>query len=372
MRRFRQASRLRANRLHRQAFTLIELLVVILIVLIITTVTVVSVNFSTNADRMRAGARQMQSLIGGARDRAIYAKEIRGLRLLLDPNDKHAVSAVQYIGSPERDTGTLTFNPAAAPTGTGDATGYTVVGNGTRWQSLKRRGFLRIGSRIQIPRDTGTWYTVANIHSTYEQLGLNRPNRDLANTTAQVNFALELAPGILGDSQPVQFPSGVVIDLDGSQVPVAWRPSGPTLSYPTQMDILFTPRGTVVGDCASLGMIHLHFADAGDVVKWNGPSTPNNPGTNGRNSSYYFSALLPLVPADDPTIATPVVARDRILVTLTSRTGNAAVHHVNVTNVATLPLPNPPYTSYTSTNFDRQKIADDPFLFAETGEVANK
>ena len=37
------------------------------------------------------------------------------------------------------------------------------------------------------------------------------------------------------------------------------------------------------------------------------------------------------------------------------RTGNAAVHHVNVTNSATLPLPNPPYTSYTSANFDRQK-----------------
>jgi len=362
MQRLPQTSYLRANRLPRPAFTLIELLVVILLVLIVTTITVMSVNFSNNADRMRAGARQMQSLIGGARDRAIYAKEIRGLRLLLDPNDNHAVSAVQYIGSPERDTqGTLSF----------DSTGSIVTGTGTRWQILRNRGFLKVGSRIQIPRDTGTWYTVAVITSP-TALQLNRANRDLAGSSAQVNFALELAPGILGDSQPVQFPRGVVIDLDGSQVPVAWRPSGPTLSYPTQMDILFTPRGTVVGDCASLGMIHLHFADAGDVVKWNGPSTPNNPGTNGRNSSYYFSALLPLVPADDPTIATPVVARDRILVTLTSRTGNAAVHHVNVTNVATLPLPNPPYTSYTSTNFDRQKIADDPFLFAETGEVANK
>ncbi len=350
MRRLRQASRLRVNRLDRQAFTLIELLVVILIVLIVTTVTVVSVNFSTNADRMRAGARQMQSLIGGARDQAIYAKEIRGLRLLLDPNDNHVVSAVQYIGSPERDTdGTLTFDPAI----TGDSTGATVSGTNTRWQVLKNRGFLKVGSRIQIPRDTGTWYTVAAFTSP-TSFQLNRPNRDLAGSTAQVNFVLELAPGILGDAQPIQFPSGVVIDLDGSQVPASWRPSGITLPYPTQMDILFTPRGTVVGDCASLGMVHLHFADAGDVVKWKQ--------IGGRGTANYTSTSLPMVPADDPASTTLVVTRDRILVTLATRTGNATVHHVNVTNTVVTP------TAPIANN----KLADDPFLFAETGEVANK
>ena len=345
---------LRASRLPRHAFTLIELLVVILLVLIVTTITVMSVNFSNNADRMRAGARQMQSLIGGARDRAIYAKEIRGLRLLLDPNDNHAVSAVQYIGSPERDTqGTLSF----------DSTGSIVTGTGTRWQILRNRGFLKVGSRIQLPRDTGTWYTVAVITSP-TVLQLNRANRDLAGSSAQVNFALELAPGILGDSQPVQFPRGVVIDLDGSQVPIAWRPSGLTLSYPTQMDILFTPRGTVVGDCASLGMIHLHFADAGDVVKWQSSSPTSSQGIDGRNIDLYAAGSLPLVPADDPTSTTPVVARDRILVTLATRTGNATVHHVNVTNTAALPT-----STYA---IDPTRIADDPFLFAETGEVANK
>ncbi len=343
MQRLPQVFRLRANPFHRSAFTLIELMVVITVMLILTTITVMSVNFSNNADRMRAGARQMQSLLGGARDKAIYAKEIRGLRLLLDPNDNHAVSAVQYIGSPERDTqGTLTFGAAV----TGDSTGATVAGYGTRWQSLKRRGFLKVGSRIQIPRDTGTWYTVAVIDDTMEKLQLNRPNRDLAKSSAQVNYALELGPGILGDSQPVQFPAGVVIDLDGSQVPIAWRPSAAADSYPTQMDILFTPRGTVIRDCATLGMIHLHFADAGDVLKWHQ--------IGGRSSANYTS--LPFVPADDPAAPanTPlVVARDRILVTLGTRTGAASVFHVDVTK---------------TTN----KRADDPFRFAETGEVANK
>jgi len=351
MQRLPQVFRLRANPLHRSAFTLIELMVVITVMLILTTITVMSVNFSNNADRMRAGARQMQSLLGGARDKAIYAKEIRGVRLLLDPNDNHAVSAVQYIGSPERDTqGTLTFATAA----TGDSTGATVSGTGTRWQILKNRGFLKIGSRIQIPRDTGNWYTVAAIPNP-TTLQLNRPNRDLAGSSAQVSFALELGPGILGDSQPVQFPAGVVIDLDGSQVPIAWRPSAAAVSYPTPMDILFTPRGTVIGDCATLGMIHLHFADAGDVLKWHQ--------IGGRSSANYTS--LPFVPADDPAAPanTPlVVARDRILVTLGTRTGAASVFHVDVTNTVVSP------TSPIETN----KLADDPFRFAETGEVANK
>ena len=118
------------------------------------------------------------------------------------------------------------------------------------------------------------------------------------------------------------------------------------------MDILFTPRGTIVGDCAALGMIHLHFADAGDVVKWQQ--------IGGRSSTNYTS--LPFVPADDPASTTPVVARDRILVTLATRTGNATVHHVDVANTVVAP----------TAPIENQKLADDPFRFAETGEVANK
>ena len=168
---------------------------------------------------------------------------------------------------------------------------------------------------------------------------------------------MELGPGILGDSQPVQFPAGVVIDLDGSQVPIAWRPSAAADSYRTQtpMDILFTPRGTVIGDCATLGMIHLHFADTGDVLKWHQ--------IGGRSSTVFADSAM--VPADIPgTPGTTVVTRDRILVTLATRTGNATVHPVDVTNTAGLPLSN--YA------IDQTKLADDPFRFAETGEVANK
>jgi prepilin-type N-terminal cleavage/methylation domain-containing protein len=332
----------------RSAFTLIELLVVIVIVLILAAVTITSFNFSVSADRMRAGARQLQSFLIGARDKAIYAREIRGVRLLLDPNDNHSVSAVQYIGSPLRESGTLTF----------DATGRVVSSvTGTPWNIYINRGLLRTGNRIQIPGQTGSWYTVSGFYGS--NLILDRANRDFAGSAANTSFVLELSPSILGDSQPVQFPRGVVVDLDGSKIPDAWRPASfATGAYSRTMDILFSPNGVVVGDAAALGTLHLHFADASDVFKWKAiggrVASPNLNPTN--------FASLPFVPVDDPSLSKPVVTHDRVLMTLSTRTGNVSVHHVNPTNNITTP----------TTPIENQKLADDPYLFAETGQVANK
>ena len=328
----------------RRAFTLIELLVVITLILILTSITVVSVNFSISADRMRAGARQLQSFLVGARDRAIYSKEIRGVRLLLDPNDttNRTVNAVQYIGAPAKDSGSLYLDTTTTPSG------YTVnqnPGTGLQWADLRRRGFLKIGSRIRIEK---TWYTLAGwSNATTNSLQLNRK---LDVSGSQIRYELELAPGLLNDSQPIQLPRGVVIDLDGSQVPSIWRPTTSTGSYSTQMDILFSPRGTIIGDAATLPMLHLHIADVGDVVKWTQIA--------GRNTA------LPFVPADDPASTTPTVTRDRILLTLASRTGNVSVHHVDATNVVAGATPTTPV--------NHRLRADDPYLYAETGEVANK
>ena len=335
---------------HRSAFTLIELLVVITVVLILAAVTITSFNYSINSDRMRAGARQFQSLLAGARDKAIYAKEVRGVRLLLDPNDNHAVSGFQYIASPQKESGSLTFDPAT----TGDTTGFTASLTPVPfWTGMLNRGFLRIGCRIQIPRDTGTWYTVIAIPSPGGNflVNLNRPNLDLIGSPANVEFVLELAPSVLGDSQPILLPRGVVVDLDGSAIPPSWRPPTFVGAYSPQMDILFSPRGTVVGDCAGLGMLHLHFADATDVLKWHS--------INGRNSTSFTVPTSPLVPANNMNGATPinVVTRDRILATLSTRTGNVGVYYVDESIVS----------SNTTT-----PIASDPFQFAETGKVANK
>ncbi len=335
-----------------QGFTLVELLVVITIVLILTAVTVASYNYSVNADRIRAGARQFQSFLAGARDKAIYAKEIRGVRLLLDPSDSHTVNAIQYIGSPKRETGTLTFVG-----GTGlNATLQPATSQ--YWLNLYRSGYLRVGSQIQIPRDTGAWYTITGYDSGTGTISINRRNRELAATTGQIGFVLLLAPGALGDSQPVELPRGVVIDLDGSSIPSNWRPTPFTGSYSMQMDILFTPRGTVVGDALGLGLVHLHFADAGDVANWHK--------IGGRDTSVSNSSnlILPFVPVNDPNAAKPVVKRDRIVATLATQTGSVSIHYVNTPNTAP-PNPSNPAIAY-------QYLASDPFVFAETGQVANK
>ena len=291
---------------------------------------------------MRAGARQLQSFVLGARDRAIYAKKVRGVRLLLDPNDStnRTVNAVQYIGADDKDSGLLEVDSTVIPVG------YTVKqssGAGVLWSTLRRRGFLKVGSRIRI-RDT--WYVLAGWDNNTDKLQLNRK----LDAVGPAPYELELAPGLLSDSQPIQLPRGVVIDLDGSQIPSNWRPTTASAPYATQMDILFSPRGTIIGDAATLPMIHLHIADVGDVVKWTL--------IDGRNTA------LPFVPADDPASPSPVVTRDRILLTLATRTSRVSVHHVDVTNVVTGATPTMPV--------NHRLRADDPFLYAETGEVANK
>ena len=75
----------------RSAFTLIELLVVIGILLALAATTLVVWNSTADNDRVRSAARQLQSALLGARDRAIFAQKFvteanrptsRGLRLL--------------------------------------------------------------------------------------------------------------------------------------------------------------------------------------------------------------------------------------------------------------------------------------------------
>ena len=313
-------------------------------------------NFSYNADRMRAGGRQLQSFLMGARDKAIYANEVRGVRLLIDPNDNHAVSAVQYIGAPQRETGTLTFNFAT----TNDSTGKTVSFiSGTPWSSLSRRGLLRVGNRIQIPQDTGAWFTISALNAGSGLILLNRPNPDLAGTINPISFALELASTPLGDAQPVQLPRGTVIDLDGSQVPTSWRPFSLAASYSPQMDILFTPRGTVIGDTTTLGIVHLLVSDASDVLKWKSTASLSGLINNvqyGRNTPYVPSSL-PLVPAENTSATPPIVPKDRIVVTISTRTGHVAVYPIN-------PVP--------QSSSGNPSLTVDPFLFAESGRVANK
>src|SRR5580700_11678853 len=76
-----------ARRRYRASFTLLELLITLGIILILATLTMRLLNATLNSDRIRTGSRELQSFLGGARDRAVYAGQRRGVRLIQDPLD---------------------------------------------------------------------------------------------------------------------------------------------------------------------------------------------------------------------------------------------------------------------------------------------
>src|SRR5262245_43222580 len=94
----RAASRCRA------AFTLVELLIVITILLLLSSL-VFSVFSIRNSDKRRTAALVAQSAFLGAKDRAIHAKELRGVRLIRDTTDPNLVTGFAYL----RSLGNLTY-----------------------------------------------------------------------------------------------------------------------------------------------------------------------------------------------------------------------------------------------------------------------
>jgi prepilin-type N-terminal cleavage/methylation domain-containing protein len=336
-------------------FTLIELLVAVSILLLLTVITVVSVDFTFDQDRVRGVQRQVQSYLAGARDRAIYANAPRGVRFLLDPENNHAVSSMVYIGAPDSFAdGGLTFDPDF----TGDASAQVVAHVDTTrvWETLGTRGLLGIGSRVKID---DSWYRVVSkvfprtrtsTSQVYSCLRLDRPVPQYSNSVVLVPYEAELRATILPGSEPVVFPQNVRIDLDGSRVPSQWRPTTFAGAYGAQqyLDVLFSPRGSLTGETAAVGTLHLLVASRADLVNWTQ--------VLGRRSGAYNTGayLLPIVPANDPTSVNAIVTNEVTIVSVAAGTGRVSTHPVDPTNVV---LPT-------------EQIADDPFRYAEVGEVA--
>ena len=82
----------------RSGFTrLIELLVVVAILLILSTLAFAVLNSGRSSDRMRSGARTAQSAFLGAKDRALHAKDLRGVRLTHDLANANLVNGFVYL-----------------------------------------------------------------------------------------------------------------------------------------------------------------------------------------------------------------------------------------------------------------------------------
>jgi len=376
----------------RGGFTLVELLVVVGILLILAVMTASAINLTLSGDKVRAGARQVQSYLAGARDRAIYAREPRGVRFLLDPTNNRTVSSMVFIGPTdpwsqgairmERLDADGDMNPEGS---TAIVVGAYEENNATNpqptdWINLYNQGLITNGTRIKIPNDdTGQWYTVstellANGAQPYPRLRLTTvyqgPGQTNQDTTSVAAFAqasgprtylLELPPTVLPNQEVTLMPKGAVIHLDrsstsveqfnagtpasgrGNKLPDFWKvfsstttdPSG--FDYTSRMDIMFSPRGIVTGSAAQRGIIHLYIADQKDADRdrlyWSSPSS-------------YPTASAPEYGVWTDPSADGYERGDKIILSIFTRTGSVSTHPVHSNS--------------------------DPFRFAETGEVAGK
>ena len=402
------------RRTHRRSagFTLIELMVVVALLVLIASMTVAAINLNTNYDKVRAGSRQVQSYLAGARDRAIYSKAPRGVRFLLDPTvtPSRTVSSMVFIAPTDTWTqGTIQLerldanndgtvdnyvsmppnNPPAVIVRGFDNDPNNPYAIPTEWVDLYNQGLLSNGARIRIPAVNGDWYTVINVQQlanaslpgfsgTYvpPRLQLSsdysgpRGGMTDGSSVAAFNqgsgpqtYLLELPPSVLPNQDPVLLPKGTVIHLDrcsnsveqlnaatpasgrGNKLPDYWKrsttasppdPSG--FDYKSSLDVMFSPRGVVIGTAAQRGIIHFYVCDQKDADRdrqyWSSPPS-------------YPTASAPEFGAWSSNAADPTYERgDKVLLSLFTRTGAVSTHHIHSNS--------------------------DPLKYAETGEVAGK
>lgn len=310
----------------RRGFTLIELLVVIGILLALTLMTVHAFRVNAGGDRLRGAARTTQSAFMGAKDRALHAKDRRGVRLLRDSGDGSLVNGFMYLQPIEMQTygphafemGRRDDNPADGTPDTGDVT--VIHGNTfdatqpqTDWYTIS--SYFAVPPRIRIPAGTGQWYTFQTFGSgpyafgqASQYLILTTPFPDagvaglVSHPITGATFTscdIEMAPEVLPNHAPIQLPSGVVIDLYYSQIPASWytqrsvvigtalntgevdEAADPTnaanriyRTYIPNMEVMYSPRGVITGPVAAAGPIHLLLRDIQDATQGLNPIDP--------------------------------------------------------------------------------------------------
>jgi type II secretory pathway pseudopilin PulG len=400
----------------RPGYTLVEMLIVVGIVMLLLSMTLLAVRFVRDGDRVTAAASQIQSFLGGARDRAIYARKPRGVRLFLDSTNPRTVTSMAYIDPAETWTDGLIqlrrwdpdLNGATNTNGSIDINQdggnddprevWMVVGEGVGWWELKRRGLLIDGMRIRIPKGPeGSWYPIntrlidiTQAPPTTQVLVLGLPYRDPGDTPKDRSVAyesggpedyeIELQPRLI-PMEPVVLADGTCIDLDGSKIPEAWRPwasgvaqSSGNSQYSQYIDIVYSPRGNLLGESASGGLIHFCVCDSEDSRNLK-EQYINSLDPDPATALQKFNRELRLsggtfVPADvvkasvkgsewvaalDPN-GEGYPVRDRRIVSVFTQTGAVSIHPVNALDQ--------------ENNGAGNGFADDPYYFAEVGEVA--
>lgn len=342
---------------HRHGFTLIELLIVMSIMITLLAITAAVIKINIDADRVRGAARSIQSYLLGARDRAIYAKEPRGVRLIVNAANPRTVSSMVLIQPTEPWNGQVQLLPVDTNMPWDSVTNPmrrvrlrypNILPN---WLQLNQQNLLTAEShpRIKIPANNrGVWYVIdaVDVAGANQDLLLTTPYRNpnptgINNEPAQI----ELPPSVVPNEEPMQLPRNVVIDLDacstnraaypGNKLPNVWKNfSVSPFSYKKQLDLMFSPRGSITGTAAASGIIHLYLTEmtAADL-----------------QLDAAYSGTSPSIP-------------DKNVVTLFTRTGNVITSPINTTDTL----------NNSDGSLSPDGIADDPFFFPERGEVAGR
>ena len=337
---------------HRPAFTLVEMLVVIGILLAVTTLVIVTFRTS-DSEKMRTAARIAQSAILGAKDRAIHAKERRGFRIILDPNDANIGIGFVYLqplpkqrvgqppgGIPPNPTLTVSRPDSSPADNTADSnTPIYVFIDGADGQSIRNldvNGMLGLlNTKIMIPADNGKLYTpavqsltppyytqiigtrtlitlTANVaESTQAMPFVDSLPASAASASAEFDFGNELLP----NQQVIALPSGIVIDLSPNRS-----------SQFAKADFMYSPRGMINGPMASAGLINFLLRDVRDVTEGVDPA--------------------------DMKVGVP--HRENMILTLNPQTGHCQTYPIDQTDA------------------DGDFVADDLFHFAKIGSAAGQ
>ena len=336
-----------ANR--RRGFTLVELLIVMSIMITLLAITAAVIKINVDADRVRGAARAMQSYLLGARDRAIYAKQPRGVRLIVNSSNPRTVSSMVLIQPTEPWSGQVQLLPVDTTRPWDSATNPmkrvrlrypNIIPN---WLQLNQRNLLVTDAhpRIKIPANNrGVWYVIdsVDVAGVNQDLLLTTPYRNPNPTGVNDEPAqIELPHSVVPNEEPIQLPRNVVIDLDacstnrsqfpGNKLPNVWKNFSVTpFAYKKQLDLMFSPRGSITGTAASSGIIHFYITEL-------------------------TAADLQL---DAAYVGTSPAIPDKNVVTVFARTGNVISSAIN------------------TVDSNNDGIADDPFYYPERGEVAGR
>lgn len=261
------------KRYARSAFTLVEVLVVVGLIVLLTVLAVGALK-TNDAEKIRSACRNVQSAMLGARDRALHAKQPRGIRITRDPTDANIGTGFVYLQPIDPLMYTQIGVEQLDLVG-GDGYPETVRVHGYNspdWQYLVQQGFFSTPPQLRYPAGSGQWKEWTNLQQVSPtewtvDTFIPQPsatgfviNPSDPNATVEFRMYNEILP----NHQPISLPSGIVIDLARS-------------SPNARGDLMFSPRGGLAGAHSAQGNIYLLLRDIRDVTEGIDPANVNIP-----------------------------------------------------------------------------------------------